>query len=362
MEKAYLVFENGRIFEGYSIGAKRNTIGEAVFTTGMVGYLETLTDPSYAGQIVIQTFPQIGNYGVIPEDFEGDPAVRGYVVRDCCDAPSNFRSKYALDQYLKEKNIPGICGIDTRAVTRMLRTSGVMNASICDAPPQNTADIAAYCVKDAVSKVSTKSKKEYPSDGAEAFHVALIDYGAKRNIIRSLCARGCSVTVFPQDSSAEEILKCQPDGIMLSNGPGDPAENIFCIEQIKKLIGRLPVFGICLGHQLAALAMGAKTQKLKYGHRGANQPVKDLLHNRTYITSQNHGYAVINESLKGIGTVTMINANDQSCEGVEYPGKQCFTVQFHPEACSGPQDTSFLFDRFIAMMGGAENAEKPQYS
>ena len=226
MEKAYLVFENGRIFEGYSIGAKRNTIGEAVFTTGMVGYLETLTDPSYAGQIVIQTFPQIGNYGVIPEDFEGAPAVRGYVVRDCCDAPSNFRSKYALDQYLKEKNIPGICGIDTRAVTRMLRTSGVMNASICDAPPQNTADIAAYCVKDAVSKVSTKSKKEYPSDGAEAFHVALIDYGAKRNIIRSLCARGCSVTVFPQDSSAEEILKCQPDGIMLSNGPGDPAENI----------------------------------------------------------------------------------------------------------------------------------------
>ena len=357
MEKAYLVLNNGDVFEGARIGASLDTIGELVFTTGVVGYLETLTDPSYAGQIVVQTFPLIGNYGVIEEDFEGESALSGYVVGECCAHPSNFRSQYDLDAYLKAKNIPGIAGVDTREITRIIREQGVMNASICSAPPASMEEINAYAVRGVVPQVSCKTPAVYPAVGAERFHVVLVDYGAKRNIIRSLCARGGRVTVVPQDTSAEAILALAPDGVMLSNGPGDPEENTFCIAQIAKLIGNVPLFGICLGHQLTALAMGGRTVKMKYGHRGANQPVTAVGGHQTYITSQNHGYAVLTESVAGVARETYRNANDGSCEGLYYPGKRCFTVQFHPEACAGPCDTSFWFDKFFAMMGGDEDAE-----
>lgn len=356
MSKAYLILSNGKVFEGTRIGSQKDSLGEIVFTTGMVGYLETLTDPSYAGQIVIHTFPLIGNYGVIEEDFEGKTAVKGYVVRELCDSPSNFRNQYPLEKFLIDNDIPGICGVDTRELTRIIREEGVMNARICSEIPEDISDIQGYAVTGVVAQVSCSSKTVYPAEGEKKYSVTLIDYGAKKNIIRSLAARGCEVTVVPQDTPAEDILASSPDGIMLSNGPGDPAENTYCIEQIKKLIGKVPVFGICLGHQLTALAMGGKTMKLKYGHRGGNQPVKEVYGTRTYITSQNHGYAVVSSSLEGTGKEIFVNANDGSCEGIEYPGKNCFTVQFHPEACSGPKDTSFLFDRFISMMGGAENA------
>jgi carbamoyl-phosphate synthase small subunit len=359
MEKAYLVLSDGTVFEGRRIGAPIDSTGELVFTTGMCGYIETLTDPSYAGQIVMQTFPLIGNYGIIEADFEGECAVKGYVVRQCCDAPSNFRSQYTLDEFLKKKGVPGIAGVDTRYITKLIREQGVMNARICDKVPEDLSDIRSYAVTGVVEQVSCKERTEYPAMGEEKFSVALIDYGAKRNIIQSLQKRACRVTVYPQSTTAEEILAGGHHGLMLSNGPGDPAENTFCIEQIRALVGKLPIFGICLGHQLTALAMGGKTVKLKYGHRGANQPVRETLGKRTYITSQNHGYAVVSESLSGIGRVIFENANDGTCEGVEYPGKNCFTVQFHPEARSGPHDTEFLFDRFIAMMeGGAGSAKR----
>ena len=356
MKTAYLVLSSGQVFPGQRIGAEGDGLGELVFTTGMTGYLETLTDPSYAGQIILQTFPLIGNYGVIPEDFEGAPLAKGYVVRELCGAPSNFRSEYALDRFLKEHKIPGIAGVDTRALTRMLREQGVMNACICDAVPEDLSPIRAYAVKGAVAAASAKEARSFPAAGQERYHVALMDYGAKHHIVESLTERGCRVTVLPHDTAAEDVLALEPDGLMLSNGPGDPAENVYEIAQLKKLMGRLPVFGICLGHQLAALALGGETVKLKYGHRGANQPVKDLKTGRCFITSQNHGYAVVSESVADIAELRYINANDFSCEGLDFPGARCFTVQFHPEASAGPHDTGFLFDRFVAMMGGAEDA------
>ncbi|MDY3302890.1 MAG: carbamoyl phosphate synthase small subunit [Clostridia bacterium] len=347
---AYLVLSNGEVFEGRRIGAVSDSIGEIVFTTGMVGYIETLTDPSYAGQIVIQTFPLIGNYGIIEEDFEGKTAVKGYVIREMCDFPSNFRCEYTLDEYLKRNGICGICGVDTRQLTRIIREEGVMNAIICDEIPSDMTEVKSYTVSGVVNAVTCDTKQTFAPDGDIRKKVTLIDYGAKKNIVRSLLRRGCEVTVVPAGTCAEDILSDSPDGVMLSNGPGDPAENTYCIEQIKKLVGKVPIFGICLGHQLTALAMGGKTVKLKYGHRGGNQPVKDLESGRTYITSQNHGYAVVSESLKGRGTLSFVNANDGSCEGMSYPDKNCYTVQFHPEACSGPHDTDFLFDRFMKMM------------
>ena len=353
---AYLVLSNGITFEGSRIGAHLDRIGELVFTTGMEGYLETLTDPSYYGQIVTQTFPLIGNYGVIEEDFEGESTLFGYIVRELCDTPSNFRSAYPLNDYLVARGIPGLCGVDTREIVRITREEGVMNAMICDQVPSDLSLIRAFRVRDAVDSVSGAQKEFYPAEGREKCRAALIDYGAKHNIIRSLQKRGCSVTVWPARSSAEEILASDPDGIMLSNGPGDPAENTYCISQLRQLIGHRPVFGICLGHQLAALALGGQTVKLKYGHRGGNQPVRDLSAGRTYITSQNHGYAVVADSLKGVGVETYRNANDGSCEGMEYPGLDCFTVQFHPEAASGPRDTSVLFDRFVGKMEEKKNA------
>ena len=355
---AYLVLSNGMTFEGKRIGAPVDRMGELVFTTGMVGYLETLTDPSYYGQLVVQTFPLIGNYGIIEEDFEGESALFGYIVRELCDMPSNFRCQYDVNTYLVRHGIPGLCGVDTREITRITREEGVMNAMICDEVPSDLSAIRAFTVKNAVASVSSNEKDTCPAEGEEKCRVALIDYGAKHNIIRSLQKRGCTVTVWPASTTAETILASGADGIMLSNGPGDPKENTACIAELKKLLGKKPVFGICLGHQLTALALGGDTIKLKYGHRGGNQPVRDLNAGRTYITSQNHGYAVVADSLKGVGKESFQNANDGSCEGMDYPDLKCFTVQFHPEAASGPRDTAILFDRFVENMikGGKENA------
>ena len=355
MSKRYLILQDGTRFEGEAFGADVEAIGELVFSTGMAGYIETLTDPSYYGQIVMQTFPLIGNYGIIEADFEGDCRVKGYVVREWCDTPSNFRSQYDLDTFLKKRGVPGICGVDTRAVTQHIRERGVMNAILCDAPPESLDAVCAYAVVDAVAAVSTGVTEFFPHEGDKTHNVTLVDFGAKANIERELQRRGCDVTVVPWNTPAEAILAANPEGVMLSNGPGDPAENVGCIAEIQKLLGKVPLFGICLGHQLMALAASGRTVKLKYGHRGANQPCKDLVTGRTYITSQNHGYAVVSESLPA-GRVRFVNANDQTCEGVDYPEYRAFSVQFHPEACAGPMDTSFLFDQFMEMMGGADHA------
>ena len=351
MKKGYLILQDGQVFEGVRFGAETDTVGELVFTTGMCGYVETLTDPSYAGQIVMQTYPLIGNYGIIREDFEGACCVKGYVVREYCDTPSNFRTDCDLDTYLKEQGVPGLCGVDTRELTRIIREHGVMNAAICDEIPADLTPIKTYAITGVVEAVSCKEPTVHPAEGEERFRVSLLDYGAKRNIVRELQKRGCTVTVLPASTSAEDVLAADPDGIMLSNGPGDPAENVYQIEQIRKLLGRVPMFGICLGHQLTALAVGGSTYKLKYGHRGVNQPVRDVEGVRTYITSQNHGYAVDSDTVK-LGKVRFVNANDGTCEGIDYPELKAFTVQFHPEACTGPKDTSFLFDRFVELMKG----------
>ena len=353
MKKGYLILQDGRVFEGVRFGAETDTVGELVFTTGMCGYIETLTDPSYAGQIVMQTYPLIGNYGIIREDFEGACCVRGYVVREWCDAPSNFRTDCDLDTFLKEQGMPGLYGVDTRELTRIIREHGVMNAAICDEVPADLTPIETYAVTGVVEAVSCREASVHPAEGEERFRVSLLDYGAKRNIVRELQKRGCTVTVLPATTSAEEILAADPNGVMLSNGPGDPAENVYQIEQIRKLLGKVPMFGICLGHQLTALAAGGSTYKLKYGHRGVNQPVRDVEGVRTYITSQNHGYAVDSDTVK-LGRVRFANANDGTCEGIDYPELKAFTVQFHPEACTGPKDTSFLFDRFVDLMKGGE--------
>ena len=356
--KAFLILADGTVYEGESIGSTREVISEIVFNTSMTGYLEILTDPSYCGQSVVMTYPLIGNYGVCYEDME-DPEsyVDGYIVREISNSPSNFRSEDKLEKFLVDHDIAGIQGIDTRALTKRLRNYGTMNGMITTNEnfvlEEVLPKIKAYKVTDAVKRVSCKEKTVLPGDGMK---VALMDFGAKKNIAKSLNERGCEVTIYPAYTSAEEIIASNPDGIMLSNGPGDPAENVFCIEQIKKLIGKKPLFGICLGHQLTALAMGGKTVKLKYGHHGANQPVKELFGSRTYITSQNHGYAVDFKSLENKGREIFINANDGSCEGIEYPEYNAFTVQFHPEACSGPHDTELLFDRFIGMMEEDKNA------
>lgn len=355
-ETVYICLANGQIFEGKRFGASGEITGELVFTTGMGGYIETLTDPSYFGQIVMQTFPLIGNYGFIDEDMESTKSyVSAYIVREYCKEPSNFRCGKTLDDYLKENNIIGVYDVDTREITKIIRESGVMNAVICSDPRKADFDkIKEYKITDAVKSTSVEKPCLVPSKNHK-YNVVLIDYGKKDNIPRELAKRGCNVAVVPYNTKAEDILKLNPDGIMLSNGPGDPSDNEECIDELKKLIGKVPIFGICLGHQLLALAMGGKTIKLKYGHRGVNQPVKNLKTGRTYISSQNHGYAVINEDIeKAGGVISYVNANDGTNEGVDYPDKKAFSVQFHPEACSGPHDTRFLFDRFIDMIGGKE--------
>ena len=357
---AYLILENGTVFEGVSFGAEKETTGELVFTTAMTGYLETLTDPSYFGQVVIQTFPLIGNYGVIPADFESDsPALKGYIVREWCQVPSNFRSEGDLDTFLKSKGVPGICGIDTRALTRIVREYGVLNCKIQYTPDITDEEMQAlkdYKIVQAVESTTIQEPEIFDTD-KEDYHVVVMDFGAKHNIGRELNKRNCQITVVPAHTTAEEILALKPDGIMLSNGPGDPKENTAVIEELKKLCeSGLPLFGICLGHQLLALARGGETEKLHYGHRGANQPVKELASGRVFITSQNHGYAVVSDSLPENAEVSFVNGNDGTCEGVNYTDIPAFSVQFHPEACGGPQETSFLFDRFLKMMDEHKNA------
>ena len=357
MERATLLLADGSIYEGYSVGAKGTVIGETVFATGMTGYQETLTDPSYYGQIVTQTFPLIGNYGTNDTDGEsGKCYLSGYIIREWCEKPSNFRCENNLDTFLKEKGVIGLYGIDTRSLTRKIREYGVMNGMITTEPiTDRTAvleKIREFYIKDAVKNVSTSEIRTYRAKGEVKHHVVLFDFGYKRNIERELLKRGCEVTIVPYNTTAEQIEELNPDGIMLSNGPGDPKDNIETILNIRDMLRlKIPTFGICLGHQLMALANGGSTRKLKYGHRGANQPVVDLDLDGTFVTSQNHGYAVDGDSIKdSVGVVNYKNANDGTCEGIRYLKVPVFTVQFHPEACGGPQDTSFLFDQFISMM------------
>ncbi len=357
MEKAYLLLADGSLYEGFSFGAKGTVIGETVFTTGMTGYQETLTDPSYYGQIVTQTFPLIGNYGTNHEDGESSHChLSGYIVREWCEHPSNFRCEDDINSFLKEKGVIGLYGIDTRSLTRKLREYGVMNGMITTEPITDKEaaleKIRDFYIKDAVKNVSANETYERKAQGESKYHVVLYDFGSKRNIERELGKRGCDVTVVPYNTTAEQVKAMNPDGIMLSNGPGDPRDNIDIIMNIRELLQTgIPIFGICLGHQLTALANGAVVRKLKYGHRGANQPVIDVDRSRTFVTSQNHGYAVDGESIKtSVGVVNFKNANDGTCEGVRYKKVPAFTVQFHPEACGGPQDTSFLFDQFVDMM------------
>lgn len=352
--KAFLILEDGTVFTGTSIGSKKEIISEIVFNTSMTGYLEVLTDPSYAGQAVCMTYPLIGNYGICHEDQESlRPWPDGYIVRELSRMSSNFRSEDTIQNFLKQYDIPGIAGIDTRALTKLLREKGTMNGMITTDAAYKLEEIIprlkAYNTGKVVERVTCEEKTVLKGEGPK---VALMDFGAKDNIAKSLNERGCEVTIYPAFTKAEEILKTNPDGIMLSNGPGDPKECTSIIEEIKKLYdSEVPIFAICLGHQLMALATGADTKKMKYGHRGGNHPVKDLETGRVYISSQNHGYVVDTDTLNPeIAVPAFINVNDKTNEGLKYTGKNIFTVQFHPEACPGPQDSGYLFDRFLKMM------------
>ncbi len=351
-ETRYLVLENGAVFKGNAFGAHGEITGEVVFTTGMTGYLETLTDPSYHGQIVLQTFPLIGNYGVIPPDFEsGFPRPAGYIVKQWCPTPSNFRCGGNIDALLKEHGVVGLCGIDTRALTRIIREAGTMNGTIASDPRRADPDaLKGFRVKRPVDAVTPRERTSF-GDGNGPL-VALWDFGCKESIRRELLARGCRIVNLPGTTKAEEILALSPDGLMLSNGPGDPTVNTEIIDELRKLIPRkIPTFGICLGHQLLALAAGARSEKLRFGHRGSNHPVRYTDSGRVYITSQNHGYALVDGSLgKGVAVMSCSSANDGTCEGLDYVSMPAFTVQFHPEASAGPRDTAFLFEKFMAMM------------
>lgn len=397
--KSFLILEDGTVFEGTHIGARKEVISEIVFNTSMAGYLEVLTDPSYAGQAVCMTYPLIGNYGICRDDMEsGKPWPDGFIVRELSRIPSNFRCDTIIQQFLEGGGVPGIAGIDTRALTRILREKGTMNGMITTNDNYNLDEIIpklkAYTTGEVVERVSCAKKytlagarelaENGPLSGSASFkqadfeagvrekkpslvrnlsgaglRVALLDLGAKDNIARSLAARGCDVTVYPARTTAAEILADRPDGIMLSNGPGDPKECTTIIEEIRKLYeSDTPIFAICLGHQLMALATGADTFKMKYGHRGGNHPVKDLSTGRVYISSQNHGYVVDTDKLdREVATPAFINVNDGTNEGLSYTGKNIFTVQFHPEACPGPQDSSYLFDRFIEMIKTKSNSK-----
>ncbi len=390
--KAFLILEDGTVFEGTHIGAHREIISEIVFNTSMAGYLEVLTDPSYAGQAVCMTYPLIGNYGICRDDMESSRAwPDGFIVRELSRIPSNFRNDGTIQQFLEENDIPGIAGIDTRALVKLLREKGTMNGMITTDENYDFAALEprlrSYTTGKVVERVTCKEKyvveavtelsQNGPLSGAARFdreayergereprpalvrelngaglRVALMDFGAKKNIAASLAARGCQVTVWPAFTSAEDIIAAKPDGIMLSNGPGDPKECASVIGELKKLYRTdIPIFAICLGHQLMALANGADTYKMKYGHRGGNHPVKDLETGRVYISSQNHGYVVDTDTLDPkVAVPAFVNVNDGTNEGLSYTGKNIFTVQFHPEACCGPQDSGYLFDRFIEFM------------
>lgn len=361
--KAFLILEDGTVFTGTSIGSGKEIISEIVFNTSMTGYLEVLTDPSYAGQAVVMTYPLMGNYGICYEDMESRKSfAEGFIVREVSRLPSNFRSEDTLRNFLRKQDITGIAGIDTRALTKMLRDKGTMNGMITTNEKYDLAQILPrlkeHQVGQVVQKVSCLEKTVIPAKGEARFRVALLDLGAKRNIAALLAQRGCEVTVYPARTRAAEILGTSPDGIMLSNGPGDPKECQEIIREIRALYDSdIPILAICLGHQLLALAMGANTRKMKYGHRGGNHPVKDLETGKVYISSQNHGYVVDDSSLdSAVAKPLFVNVNDGTNEGLRYQGKDIISVQFHPEACPGPKDSEFLFDRFIAMMGGKNNA------
>lgn len=357
-KKAWLVLANGTVLEGKSMGCTGTVVGEIVFATGMTGYQETLTDPSYYGQIVIQTFPLVGNYGINSMDGESQHCwLKGYIVREWCEVPSNFRCEETLDVFLKQQQVIGLYDVDTRHLTKIIRETGVMNGAITtDETYVKEAlleQVHAFSVKDAVKSVTCPQPEEFPSL-EHTRKVVLFDFGYKFNIRRELVKRGCDVIVVPAYTTAEQIKEMNPDGIMLSNGPGDPSENVEIVENLKEIMKlNIPIFGICLGHQLMALATGADTHKMKYGHRGGNHPVKDLSTGRVYISSQNHGYVVDTDRLDPqIAVPAFVNVNDGTNEGLRYTGKNIFTVQFHPEACPGPQDSGYLFDRFITMMNG----------
>lgn len=350
-KKVYLTLQSGEVFQGYRFGADGETVGELVFTTGMVGYVETLTDPANFGQIVVQTFPLIGNYGVNESDAESDRAwLNAYVVREYCDTPSNFRSEGTLDAFMKKKGVIGIYGVDTRELTKILREKGAMNARVSDNPltAEDVEALANYSVQNAVETVACKQKKIYENENAE-YTVAFWDFGSKNSTVENFVRRGCKVIRMPYNATAEEILSLGADGVVLGDGAGDPEENTGIIAEVKKLLGKTPVFGIGLGHQLVALALGGETAKQKYGHRGGNQPVKCQKCNRVYISSQNHGYEVVKDSLQ-TGTVKFLNVNDGSCEGIDYDEINAFTVQFNPECCDLGNTENPLYKKFFALM------------
>ena len=366
--KAYLILEDGTVFTGKSVGAAEDVVCEIVFNTSMTGYLEVLTDPSYAGQAVVMTYPLIGNYGVTPDMESVKAWSKGFIVKEISRLDSNFRSQGQLQNFLEKQGVTGIEGVDTRALTKLLREKGTMNGMLTVKPVENLEDILPklrrHRLGNVVEEVSCKETYVIEAETAEAdfgqteklYRVALLDLGEKKSIAASLVKRGCRVTIYPANTRAEEILAGKPDGILLSNGPGDPAECGPVIQEVKKLYeSGIPIFAICLGHQLMALATGAKTYKLKYGHRGGNHPVKDLETGKVYISSQNHGYAVDGKSVdKKIACESFVNGNDGTNEGLKYREKPVYTVQFHPEASPGPQDLNFLFDRFLEMMKGVQ--------
>lgn len=352
-KKGYLLLEDGTLFEGVLRGAQKEAAAELVFLTSVVGYMDTLTDPSYEGQILVQTFPAIGNYGVVPLDNPAEPKLAGYVVRELCDEPSNFRCQGTLDAFLREKGVTCLTGVDTRAITRRLRDNGVMKAAIlCEKPEDISASVAA--LKANAVKADPKGCEEIvPAAKGGKYNVALWDFGAKGGIQAELEARGCAVTCVPADATADMIAELNPDGVVISNGAGDPAECVNAINELRELCHkRIPTMGIGLGHQLLALSQNGGTVKLAYGHRGGNQPIKDLRTGTNYITTQNHGYAVDKDNLPDNATLRFINCNDGTCEGVDYSDMPAFSVQFMPAISGGPLDTRFLFERFIALMGG----------
>jgi carbamoyl-phosphate synthase small subunit len=363
--KRYLILEDGTVFEGTAFGSEQASVGEIVFNTSMTGYQEILSDPSYCGQIVTMTYPLIGNYGINSDDFESiSPAVKGLVVRELAEFPSNFRSNSTLDELFKTKNIPGISDIDTRKLTRLIRSKGAIKGILTAAGEE--VDVQEVVRKlaeiemprDQVAQVSTA--RPYPSPG-RGKRVVLIDYGMKHGILRELNNRDCDVIVVPYNTTAKEILAWGPDGVMLSNGPGDPKDVEECVEVVRELLGEVPLFGICLGHQLFARACGAETYKLKFGHRGGNHPVTDLTTGRVEITSQNHGYSVDENTLQGTRLeVTHTALNDSTIEGLKHIDYPAFTVQYHPESSPGPEDSNYLFDRFIEMMSA--NRKEQQYA
>lgn len=348
-----LILEDGSVYRGQGFGSDDLKTGELVFNTSMTGYQEILTDNSYCGQIVMMTYPLIGNYGINRDDYESiEPAVFGFVTRDLCQSPNNWRSQETLDDFLKAHNIPGIYDVDTRAITRKLRNKGTMRAMLAN--PDTDIEAAVQQLQemdylhDQVARVSSSKIFPIPNRGHK---VVLMDFGAKLGIVRELSRRGCDLIVVPWDTDAQTILSYHPDGVMLSNGPGDPEDVPQAIETIRQLMGKTVIFGICLGHQLISLACGAKTYKLKFGHRGANHPVVDLETGKVDITSQNHGFAVDIDSLADTKLeLTHKALNDGSCEGVRHKELPVFSVQFHPEASAGPEDTAYLFDKFVAMM------------